>query len=125
MSMTRRDFVRLAAAGTFAGLVTETANAAPIPRPIKAIAFDAFAIFDPRPVAALAQQLFPEHGSDLISEWRTRQFEYTWLRVAERQYADFWHVTGDALAYAANRVNIQLSSRQHEQLMHAYLELKS
>jgi 2-haloacid dehalogenase len=126
MSVTRRDFVRLAAAGAVSGSVLpEVANAAARTGRIKAIAFDAFPIFDPSPVAALAQKLVPERGSEFMSEWRTRQFEYTWLRVAAKQYADFWQVTKDAMVYAAARVNVRLSAEQREQLMNTYLELKS
>jgi hypothetical protein len=28
-------------------------------------------------------------GPELISLWRTRQFEYTWLRTAAGSYTDF------------------------------------
>ena len=44
--------------------------------PIKAVAFDAFAIFDARPVFSLVDELFPEHGKELTTLWRARQFEY-------------------------------------------------
>ena len=64
---------------------------------IKAIAFDAFVIFDPRPLVGLAEQLFPGKGEDLGDQWRTRQFEYTWLRVTSKRYVDFWQVTEEAL----------------------------
>jgi 2-haloacid dehalogenase len=125
MSVTRRDFVRLAATGAVSGAILPTvANAAVPTGRIKAIAFDSFPIFDPRSVAALVQKLVPERGSDFMNEWRTRQFEYTWLRVTAKQYADFWQVTSDAMVYAAARVNVHLSVEQSEQLMNTYLELK-
>jgi 2-haloacid dehalogenase len=57
---------------------------------IKAIAFDAFTTFDPRPIVALAEQLFPTQGAALGNAWRTRQFEYTWLRSVGHHYVDFW-----------------------------------
>jgi hypothetical protein len=69
-------------------------------------AFDGFPIFDPRPVFALAEDLFPGRGADLSDEWRTQQFECTWLRVASQHYADFWQVTQDAPLFAAKRLNI-------------------
>jgi len=47
-----------------------------------AIAFDGFGVFDPTPVFSLAESLFPGAGAALASDWRTRQFEYTWLRVS-------------------------------------------
>ena len=128
MPISRRRFVSLAAAG----LAGEVLAAKPIfglesrsKRPIKAIAFDAFPIFDPRPVFGLAEQLFPGKGNDLSNEWRTRQFEYTWLRIATGRYADFWQVTQDALVFAANRLKVDLSPQQRDQLMNAYLGLKT
>jgi len=91
---------------------------------IKAVAFDAFAIFDPRSVSRLAEELFPGHGTELSMQWRTRQFEYTWLRNSMRQYADFWQVTQDALTYAANQSKLTLTPEQNRQLMAAYLQMK-
>ena len=69
--------------------------------------------------------MFPGKGADLSTEWRTHQFEYTWLRVAARRYADFWQVTQDALVFAASKVKVELSPQQRDKLMHAYLELKT
>jgi 2-haloacid dehalogenase len=87
------------------------------------VAFDAFPIFDPRPVFALADAMFPAAG--LSDEWRTRQFEYTWLRVASRHYADFWQVTEDALVFSASALKLSLSPGNRATLMHAYLRLKT
>jgi 2-haloacid dehalogenase len=50
-------------------------------------------ILDPRPVFALAEQLFPGTGAELRTAWRTRQFEYQWLRAVAGQYVDFWQGT--------------------------------
>ena len=91
---------------------------------IKAVVFDAFAIFDARSVFRLVEEMFPGHGSALSEQWRTRQFEYTWLRNAMREYRDFWHVTEDALNYAAKQSSVSLSPAQSRRLMEAYLELK-
>src|SRR5258708_25553958 len=55
----------------------------------KAIAFDGFPIIDPRPVALRAESLFPGRGARLMEAWRTRQFEYTWLRTLSGRYAVF------------------------------------
>ena len=92
---------------------------------IKAIAFDAFPIFDPRPVFALAEELFPGNGLALSDEWRTRQFEYTWLRVVVQRYADFWQVTDDALIFAANKLKLDLNAEKREKLMSGYLKFES
>lgn len=124
--MDRREFVALAAASLASGLLNSfsTNVAADVTKSkIKAIAFDAFPIFDPRPVSALAEHLFPGKGAVLSEEWRIRQFEYTWLRVATRHYADFWQVTQDALIFAANKLKLELSGDKRDALMHEYLQL--
>lgn len=92
---------------------------------IKAIAFDAFPVFDPRPVFKLAEELFPGKGTELTNAWRTRQFEYTWLRSMSNQYKDFWQVTSDALIFAAKILKLDLSEDKKDQLMNAYLSLKT
>jgi 2-haloacid dehalogenase len=90
----------------------------------KALAFNGFPVYDPRPVFALAGELFPGRGADLSSGWRIRQFENTWLRVASQHYADFWQVTQDALVFAANRPRLELTTERREKLMAACLKLK-
>lgn len=128
-SLNRREFIKVAAGGlalaagsSASGLLAADAS---LKSRIKAIAFDAFPVFDPRSVFALAEKLFPGKGTELSNEWRTRQFEYTWLRVAAQHYADFWQVTDDALTFAADKLNIELSSDARTKLMNAYLELKA
>lgn len=100
------------------------AEAAGSRRKIKAVAFDAFPILDPRPVFALADELYPGRGVDLSNAWRTRQFEYTWLRTISQRYSDFWQVTGDALVFAAKAVKVELTPEKHARLMEAYLKLR-
>ena len=95
------------------------------PQQFKLIAFDAFAIFDPRPVFGLAETLFPGRGADLSNAWRTRQFEYQWLRALSGQYADFWQTTEDALVFAAKLLQLDLTQDKRAQLMGAYLRLKA
>lgn len=126
MPFDRRRFLNLAAAGLATGLLTTTplAKAAAKPR-FKAIAFDGFAIWDPRPIFALAEQLFPGKGADLSSAWRTRQFDYQWLRVLMGRYADFWQATDDALVFSAEMLKLDLTPDKRKQLMNAYLELKA
>jgi 2-haloacid dehalogenase len=91
---------------------------------IKAVAFDAFAIFDTGSVVRLMEEVVPGRGEELCNRWRVRQFEYTWLRNSMHQYADFWDVTQDALNYAAEQSKVQLSPQQKVLLMSAYLQLK-
>jgi 2-haloacid dehalogenase len=121
----RRTFFQLMAGGVTMRIIhaTPLVQAATTYR-IKAIAFDGFPIFDPRPIFALAEELFPEKGTAFSTAWRTRQFEYTWLRTLSRHYVDFWQVTEEALGYAATSLQLDLTPAKRMQLMHAYLALK-
>jgi 2-haloacid dehalogenase len=124
--ISRREFITMVAGSAATGFLATSSLAmgrSTTPK-IKAIVFDAFPIFDPRPVFALVGQLFPGHGLELSNAWRTRQFEYTWLRTLSGRYADFWQVTDDALVYAANTLKLDLTHEKRGRLMQAYLELK-
>jgi 2-haloacid dehalogenase len=102
MLLRRREFLQLAAGGVVASTLLSPLGAQAATQPqFKAIAFDAFPIFDPRPVFGLAETLFPGKGTDLSNAWRTRQFEYQWLRALLGRYADFWQTTEDGLVFAA------------------------
>jgi len=119
-TVTRRAFTQHVAGAVVGGTIMASA-----PRPsIDAVLFDAFAVFDPWPVAALAEQIFPGRGAELISAWRTKQFEYAWLRVVAKSYADFWHCTGDALRHATSALRLDLTPERRDRLMRAQLELR-
>ncbi len=91
---------------------------------IKAIAFDAYGtLFDVYSVGALAEKLFPASGARLAELWRDRQMEYTRIRTLSGRYADFWQVTGDALAFACERLGLELTQAHRERLMMQYAEL--
>lgn len=123
--MNRRDFVTLVGAGAAAALSAEPVIAAVSRAKIKAIAFDGLAIFDQRPVAALAELVFPGRGEDISAIWRTRQFEYTWLRTVGGQYANFWQVTEEALVFSCKSLRLELTKADSDRLMQGYLELKA
>jgi 2-haloacid dehalogenase len=89
----------------------------------KAVAFDYFVLFDPDSVVPQAEALFPGKGRELTTVWRTRQFEYTWLRSVAHRYADFSAVTRDALTYAAHAMNLELTPGDERRLLDAYLHL--
>jgi 2-haloacid dehalogenase len=127
MLVDRRRFAVLAAAGVAASAALSPAGQGRIAdrAKIKAVAFDGFPIIDARPVFAKAEAMFPGKGQELSQTWRTRQFEYTWLRTLGDNYADFWRVTEDALVFAARILKIELTADQREQLMQAHLELKA
>src|SRR5580698_11121992 len=124
-TLNRRDFVSLVGAGAAAAFAGEPVIAAVSDARIKAIALDGLAVFDVRPVAALAEKIFPGHGEEMSSLWRTRQFEYTWLRTVGRQYADFWQVTEEALVFSCKSLKLELTRADSDRLMQSYLELKA
>jgi 2-haloacid dehalogenase len=125
MDITRRVFLETTTSIALASTLAATASAQDSAwRQIRAVAFDAFPIFDPRPVFAACERLFPGRGAELAQHWRDRQFEYQWLRVAAGRYQDFWRVTQDALQHAALTLKIQISQTQRDELMNEYLRLK-
>ncbi|HEX5043809.1 MAG TPA: haloacid dehalogenase type II [Candidatus Polarisedimenticolaceae bacterium] len=124
--MNRRSFLRFTAAGVATAL---SARWMPLPGArkvrIEAVAFDAFPILDPRSVVALAERLFPGRGVALGDAWRTRQFEYQWLRALSSRYASFWQATEDSLEFAAELLQLELTPEKRKRLMDAHLELEA
>src|ERR1700753_1245303 len=98
MPIDRRKFVMLAGASALAAPAVRVRAATP---PIKAIAFDGFVITDARPVFAKVEEFFPGKGRALSEAWRTRLFEYTWLRTRGCHYVDCWQVAEGSLIFAA------------------------
>jgi 2-haloacid dehalogenase len=124
MRLDRRDFIAGSVGAVLAGTgVTTTAANAQTRRPIRAVLFDAFPLFDPRPVLAVAERVDPDKGAMLVQAWRTRQFEYQWLRALGDRYVDFWQATGDSLAFAARQVGLTLTTEHQKQLMAPYADL--
>src|SRR6185437_10100315 len=125
----RRSFLSLvtgAAGASVAACLGTPPKVAPgrPPSRIRAVAFDAFPVLDPRPIFARVEESFPGKGAEVSATWRARQFEYTWLRSMSGRYADFWHITEDALVYAASAAHVDLSAAKRRELMDGYRSLK-
>ena len=126
MSPNRRSFLAVGAASVAATAgFRASAAQGPAWAQIKAVAFDAFPIFDPRPVYLACEEAFPGHGVELASVWRTRQFEYQWLRALGGRYQDFWQATRSALEFAARSLRLELPATKGDALMEGYLALKT
>ncbi|VAW90413.1 hypothetical protein MNBD_GAMMA17-1437 [hydrothermal vent metagenome] len=70
MSLDRRQFTKLMVGGMASSLLSSSALAQVTAKNnIKAIAFDGFPIFDPRPILGLSTQLFPVQGKKLAKLW--------------------------------------------------------
>jgi 2-haloacid dehalogenase len=121
VTVDRRQFLTLATASAL--LQTPSGRAAAL-NSYKAIAFDGLALFDPRPVALLAEKLFPGNGQALMNVWRLRQFDYQWLRALSARYANFLQATEESLAFAAKQLKVTLSADQRQQLMSVWTNLE-
>jgi 2-haloacid dehalogenase len=65
-SVNRRKFLKLTAATVAVRALAPACSASAVPAlAVKAVAFDAFAIYDPRPIFARVGELFPGHGAEL------------------------------------------------------------
>jgi len=125
--MNRRNFLSITAASAALALrmVSPYKNGvlAAETSEIKAIAFDGFPIFDPRPIFALVKTLFPDDGDSLGKLWFSKIFAYTWLRTAGHNYRLFYAVVEDALIFSADSLGLALTQDKQEQLMDIWFNL--
>jgi 2-haloacid dehalogenase len=95
---------------------------APLPG-IRACVFDAYGtLFDFASAAARNRDLIGEMFAALTALWRDKQLQYTWLRSLQGMHADFWQVTGEALDYALDALDLR-NAALRERLMAAWLDL--
>jgi 2-haloacid dehalogenase len=102
----------------------QTQLASPSTSRFKAVAFDYFVIFDPNSVVPEVEKAFPGKGLEFTKAWRSKQFEYSFLRSITRDHEDFFKVTGDALDYTAEQMQLQLTHETRTRLLNAYLTLE-
>ncbi|QQO36029.1 haloacid dehalogenase type II [Bradyrhizobium diazoefficiens] len=120
MPFSRRQLLAITSLTVASGIASSSRGAG---APIRAVAFDGFPIFDLRPIFALAENLFPGRGTELSNVWRTRQFEYTWLRTMTGHYRDFLGVIDDALVFACKSLAIELTGIKRTALVESYLKM--
>ncbi|NTU85507.1 MAG: haloacid dehalogenase type II, partial [Chloroflexales bacterium] len=93
-------------------------------RPFTGVVFDAYGtLLDVSSVVAACEAVAPGQGAALSRLWRQRQLEYTWLRSLMGRHADFWQVTGEALAYACAALGCPADPASLAALRDAYLTL--
>lgn len=90
----------------------------------KAVAFDYFVIFDPNSVVPEVEKVFPGKGLEVTKAWRTKLFEYSFLRSITKNHEDFFKVTENAMLYTLASMKLEASNEQKQQLLNAYLSLK-
>jgi 2-haloacid dehalogenase len=102
--------------------MTDLKDIEPLPG-VRACVFDAYGtLFD---FASAARQCREALGNDietLTALWRDKQLQYTWLRAAQGRHADFWQVTGDALDFSMETLNLNIPGLRNR-LMALYLTL--
>ena len=116
----------LVAVAVLAGVTLQgdaQSSAAAVASRFKAIAFDYLVLFNPDSVVVDVEREFPGRGRELTNVWRTRQFEYSWLRSITNRYADFFDITEDALVYATEALKLDLTPDKKRRLLDAYLHL--
>ena len=90
---------------------------------IRACVFDAYGtIFDFASAAARCSDVLGDTTQRLTALWRDKQLQYTWLRAAQGRHADFWQVTGDALDFALEALDLA-EPGVRDRLMQLYLRL--
>jgi 2-haloacid dehalogenase len=129
--MSRRDFLQLvsgaAASSLLGACLSPPLATAPTSRQnerIRAICFDLFTLFDPRSVVKAAEGVVGKDANDLCEAWRSRQFQYAFLRAAGGQYLDFRKVTEDSLVFAAKTRKLSISAADRGLLVDAYSQLE-
>ena len=99
---------------------------------IKAVVFDAYGtLFDVYAISALAERLYPSHGTSISTLWRDKQIEYTRLislsdphnPAGSRHYLPFWELTRLALRYTLARLKLTLTAENEDALMGQYAHL--
>jgi 2-haloacid dehalogenase len=123
--VSRRQFVRVTATGLIGSVWAPSLAGNPVSNnKFKAIAFDAFAIFDARSVFRSVQNIFPDKANELFNLWRAKQFEYCWLRTVGIKYVNFWKILEDSLIWSSGKLNIELTVENKKLLMNEYLTLE-
>jgi 2-haloacid dehalogenase len=90
----------------------------------KAVAFDYLVLFDPNSIVPEVEAAYPGRGLEVTRMWRSKQFEYCFLRSLTNHHRDFYKVTEDALVYTAGALKLELAPDTRERLLNAYLNMK-
>ncbi len=92
---------------------------------IRACVFDAYGtVFDFASAVARCADIPEGKRAQLTALWRDKQLQYTWLRTLQGRYANFWQVTGDALDFALDSLDLAVPELR-AQLMNLYLTLSA
>ncbi len=89
------------------------------------LGFDVFGtLVDPLQMSVLLEQMIGSEQAPLVARvWREKQLEYTFRRGLMGAWQDFTVCTEQALQYALNSADIELTELQCQQLMAGYEQL--
>jgi 2-haloacid dehalogenase len=90
-------------------------------RTIEAAVFDLYGTLLQVDSVGRAAAEVTDDPAGLVALWRTKQLEYTWLRSLMGRHVDFWAVTGDALDYTLERLDITVDGAGRDRLLGAWL----
>lgn len=91
---------------------------------IRACVFDAYGtLFDFASAAAGCADALGDKGAALTSLWRDKQLQYSWLRGLQGRYVPFWQVTGEALDFALETLDLPADGPLRDRLMGLYRTL--
>jgi 2-haloacid dehalogenase len=91
-----------------------------------ALIFDAYGtLFDVASLAEGCAGVAPDPAR-LVSLWRAKQLEYSFLRalMGPAAYVDFWQVTADALDFAAQQLELTLSGGERARALEGWLRVR-
>jgi 2-haloacid dehalogenase len=91
--------------------------------PLKAVAFDAFPIFDPGAVFSAAEAAVPDRDAAFWRDWFQKIFADAWLRTSARQYRPFIDVAAERLDYAFAAAKSPLDPKARDQILAAFSNL--
>jgi len=116
----RRSVIGAALAGS---LLPGPVTAAVVRAPIRALAFDAFTIFDSRHLATIAIATVGEKGGALAAAWTSKLFALSWLETSAGRYSGFTALADAALAFSASSMGIELSAGRRRDLVAGFDDL--
>lgn len=115
----RKAFIHMTGWGA-AGLLISSPGSFSNDSRIKAVAFDAFPIFDPGSIFKPIHELMPAQAKQVVELWQARQFSYQWLRGLGNKYKNFLDIARNALDFALAQSKVSLSEKEKELIMEGY-----
>lgn len=115
---TRRQLIMTAVAGAVAGPLMAKA-----PLPVRALAFDAFVLFDPTAIRDRALEVAGPKTASFVAAATSRLFAYTWFYTSAGRYRRFDDLAADAFQFAAASSGLTLSDVDIRGLTETYSNL--